>query len=168
MSWDCPVCSEPLEAAAPRCFRCETNLTPWWTLESSLRSDAVVPKQAEATHRPGGIATRWVVLVASAALAVGVVAGALLGRAAPATAASQPSPAIATATPPLAPTSPARTNVVEYHVQAGDTLWRIAAALSGDGRNWTHLWPARDRTASVLRRGTILRVTLDDAAAPER
>jgi nucleoid-associated protein YgaU len=49
--------------------------------------------------------------------------------------------------------------VVSYRVQPGDSLWRIAAALTGDGRNWTSLWPATD-AARPLAVGTVLEVPI--------
>jgi LysM repeat protein len=45
--------------------------------------------------------------------------------------------------------------VVVYHVQPGDSLWRIAAALTGDGRNWKALWPTTD-PARPLAVGSVL------------
>jgi hypothetical protein len=30
---------------------------------------------------------------------------------------------------------------VRYTVQPGDSPWRIAAALTGQGRRWRELWP---------------------------
>ena len=44
--------------------------------------------------------------------------------------------------------------LTSYRVQRGDSLWRIAAALTGDGRRWRQLWPELE--GRWLRPGTVL------------
>jgi nucleoid-associated protein YgaU len=86
--------------------------------------------------------------------------------AAPASLASVPL-SVPPLTAPVAPTPaavPTRTTdtpprVVSYRVQPGDSLWRVAAALTGDGRNWKTLWPATD-AARPLAVGTVLEVPI--------
>ena len=64
-----------------------------------------------------------------------------------------PATAPGPATPPRvhepAPPAAREPAVVPYRVQRGDSLWRISAALTGDGRNWRTLWPDGDRRRLV-------------------
>jgi hypothetical protein len=50
---------------------------------------------------------------------------------------------------------------IRYRVQPGDSRWRIAAALLGDGARWTELWTAEE-ARSPLRSGLTLDVAVAD------
>jgi nucleoid-associated protein YgaU len=54
---------------------------------------------------------------------------------------------------------------VSYRVQRGDSLWRIAASLTGDGRRWRELWPQLDAAAGRITPGTVLEVDVGRVAA---
>jgi hypothetical protein len=162
------VCREPLGGQPDRCFRCETRLGPWWELEGALAESAapaVAPQIPLARPRPS--ASLLAVAVA-ASLVLGLVAGFGL-RAAPArgvVAAVESAPvgsAEPMATPALSQHSPApiaerpttaSPRRVTYRAQRGDSLWRIAAAVTGDGRRWRELWP--DRPSGQLVRHEVL------------
>ena len=45
---------------------------------------------------------------------------------------------------------------ITYRVQRGDSLWRIAAALTGDGEKWKELWPEYEGKELALLPGSIL------------
>jgi hypothetical protein len=47
---------------------------------------------------------------------------------------------------------------VTYRVQRGDSLWRIASALTGDGRRWHELWPEHAGGEGRIAAGTLLHV----------
>ncbi len=69
--------------------------------------------------------------------------------------------ALATVARPAPPgPSPASPAVVRYRVQRGDSLWRVAAAVTGDGRRWKDLWPDR-ASATPLRAGEVLVIDPD-------
>jgi LysM domain-containing protein len=149
----CPVCAEPLVGRPPRCFRCETVLGPWWELEQALGS-----------MEPGGPAAPLPASRGWSAVLVAVAVGALLGaagltmvRRAPAREAAAPSPTPLPPTPaPLLPPS----RLIDYRVQRGDSLWRIAAAVTGDGHRWRELWPEHAGTDGRITAGTVLQVDL--------
>lgn len=152
----CPVCSEPYEEQPAECFRCETPLRGWWSFEDAARSvRPPAPEPAKRRRTPVVPLLLAAILGAStAAVTRGIWSP--LPRAQPSASpvaapppVGRPSPAV-----PSAPTAP---SVLVYRVQPGDTLWRIAAALGGDGRNWRSLWPARDGT-HPLAVGTVLEV----------
>jgi nucleoid-associated protein YgaU len=137
----CPVCSEHYDQAPEECFRCETPLGAWWRFEA-----------AAARERPpeGARLGPIVGAAVAGALLAAIVVNATM-RAAPVAAiapVSAPPTSVAVvtmpaATPSAVPTAPAASALI-YRVQPGDSLWRIAAALTGDGRNWRTLWPAID------------------------
>lgn len=64
------------------------------------------------------------------------------------------------APPTVASGVTARSSRLPYRVQRGDSLWRIAAALTGDGRNWRTLWPERDPSEPLVV-GTVIEAPLD-------
>lgn len=150
----CPVCAEPLADRPERCFRCETALGAWWPFEASL--GGLVGPEARARESspaapapPPGARTAW---VGAAALLAGVLAASAFwawrGEREARPAGEIPSPVasrVTSASPVLSTPSAARQPVVAYRVQRGDSLWRIAAAFTGDGRNWRKLWPDGDR-----------------------
>ena len=49
---------------------------------------------------------------------------------------------------------------VLYTMQPGDSLWRVAAALTGDGSNWRRLWPAYEGREKEQQRGTTLDIPI--------
>jgi len=129
----CPVCGEPLAARPPRCFRCETALGSWWAFEDEMRGLS-----------PAGPARAPWLLSAGLGLAALALALALWTRptaSAPRPGAPVPPPASPAASPvPPAPRAEGHPPV-RYTVQRGDSPWRIAAALTGEGRRWRDLWP---------------------------
>jgi hypothetical protein len=149
----CPVCGEALAERPERCFRCETALGPWWAFEEALRGAAPTPV------RPG---RSWPVLAVAAAagLALGVVVMAGLRPAVPPTAPAE----LTIPPPPPGPTPPpppgADGGVLSYRVQRGDSLWRISAALTGEGARWRELWPEHEGGAGRVVAGTVLRIDL--------
>jgi nucleoid-associated protein YgaU len=95
----------------------------------------------------------------------GVIAAAVVATRRPAApVALAPSETIA---PPAGPASndvdPPRR--LSYRVQRGDSLWRIAASLTGDGRRWRELWPQHAEQAGRIAPGTVLEVDLRRVAA---
>jgi nucleoid-associated protein YgaU len=150
------VCSEAYDAPPEECFRCETSLASWWAFETAVaRSRPPEPRP----RRHLAVAALVGAIVASVALRV-------LTGTAHAPEESRP-PAVAPSQEPVAPpptsvpapaahTAP---RVVSYRVQPGDSLWRIAAALTGDGGNWRTLWPQTD-AARPLVVGTMLEVPI--------
>jgi hypothetical protein len=104
-----------------------------------------------------------VVFVGAALGAGGTLA---LRRAPPQTVVALP----ATSAPPPPVSSP-RPEVLTYRVQRGDSLWRIASAVTGDGRRWRELWPERRDGDGRVAAGTVLRLDLsrlEGRAQPER
>ena len=158
----CPVCAEPLTERPERCFRCETPLGAWWGFEAALGEEAAAPSASSPARNPQRVAF-FSLLAASVALAGGVVAFWQSPPEAPAEAARpsvipsapapRPSP-VGVASPPAPP------HVVRYRVQRGDSLWRVAAALTGDGRRWKELFPGRADVDAPLVVGTVLEVDL--------
>jgi len=72
-------------------------------------------------------------------------------------AATDVAPAVRSATPP----GPA-SRTIRYRVQAGDSLWRIAAALKGDARRWPELLAGGEVTEpGRLRPGQELRLVVE-------
>ena len=174
---ECPVCREPLAEQPERCFRCETRLGPWWELEGALaRREAPRAAPEITTPRPA-LTTRLLPLAVGASLALGMVAGLFLRgteqRPHPAAAlapaeAPASSPGITASASPHArvpaeaPPTNAPRGSVTYRAQRGDSLWRVAAAVTGDGRRWRELWP--DRPSGRLVRNEVLLIP----AVPER
>jgi hypothetical protein len=72
-------------------------------------------------------------------------------------------------TPP--PVPPPQPEILTYRVQRGDSLWRIASAVTGDGRRWRELWPEHGDGEGRLAAGTVLRLDLsrlEERAEPGR
>jgi hypothetical protein len=145
----CPVCGEPLEGRPDRCFRCETRLGAWWRLEDALGRlpDGAAPfAGADSAARPRRHGVGFGLL---AGLAAGVAFVVLARPAAAPTTATTPAsaPRPADQEPPAATPAPSPTTTparpVRYRAQPGDSLWRIAAAFTGEGRRWTELFPGR-------------------------
>lgn len=150
----CPVCAEPLLARPPRCFRCETALGPWWELEDALGALEARAPTAARPSRP------WAALLA--ALAAGVVLGAAsltMVRPPPTREAAAPAPPPPLSTLPPDPL-PAEPRPLDYRVQRGDSLWRIAAAVTGEGHRWRELWPEHAETGGRIATGTVLPIDL--------
>jgi len=105
-------------------------------------------------------------MAVAAAGAVGVVLGiaVMAGRRPP------PSSLIAATPPPpgpsAAPVVASASRVLTYRVQRGDSLWRVAAAFTGDGRRWRELWPEHQDEEGRIAAGTVLQVDL--SRLPER
>jgi nucleoid-associated protein YgaU len=159
----CPFCSEPHAERPDECFRCETPLVAWWPFEDALRQpqSAVsgAPGPLDARKVPALLSLAIAALVGAAAAGLGTRAvrvgppSASVSRPASATVVPRSSEAVPSAVGwfPSAASSPR----LSYRVQRGDSLWRIAAALTGDGRNWRTLWPERDPSAPLVV-GTVL------------
>ena len=156
----CPVCSEPLPDRPDRCFRCETPLRPWWPFEDALSTSSRQPQAL--SLQPATVASpsrsRARTLGTGLALVMGGAVLGFLGRSPdrpdpprP----SRPSPPALTHIPSPSP-RPASPTTITYRVQRGDSLWRIAAALTGEGSRWRELWP--DRPDHPLLPGTLLEV----------
>jgi nucleoid-associated protein YgaU len=156
----CPVCDEPLPGRPERCFRCETPLAQWWSFEDALRQ--VAPPAPPASDRRRTMVAGATLIVMAAGIAA-VVVGA---RRPAAPVALAPTAAVAPAAPgPPAPVEP-RASTFSYRVQRGDSLWRISASLTGDGRRWRELWPQHEAAAGRIAPGTVLEVDLRRLAAP--
>jgi hypothetical protein len=167
----CPVCTEPLEGRPERCFRCETALGPWWGFEEALSSTELggravanapvsvpVPKSAAAPDLTARQAFGLVAVIAA-------LVGTFIYGTMPITRSidsAVPAVPVTTVPPPPAPSlsPPPATQVVHYRVQRGDSLWRIAAAFTGDGRRWKDLWPERADAEAVIPAGSTLEVDL--------
>jgi nucleoid-associated protein YgaU len=152
----CPVCGERFPEPPGRCFRCETDLGRWWPLDASLQALAAAATPRPAPASSDGVAP-WAPRL-RAMMGPALLIGGLLGAVLLHLETTQPPVAPLTAPVPArparplpapdAPPDPAST--VRYVVQRGDSLWRIAAALQGDGARWPEL------------------VVGDDAIDPER
>ena len=157
----CPVCAEPLRGRPERCFRCQTALTRWWAFEDALR--ALPPGGAPPPRR-----TPWGLMLAVVFLGASLGAGGVIAwRPAPA-----PRTAVLPAPVPTPPPVPLpQPEILTYRVQRGDSLWRIASAVTGDGRRWRELWPEHRESEGRLAAGTVLRLDLSrlpDRAETER
>lgn len=157
----CPVCEEPLTERAPRCFRCESSLREWWPLEGALLDLGSGRRERH-------------LLWPAAALVLAVTGGFVLGTLAASWRqfesrdAQTPETLPARASVTSRPEPPAAVaRVLRYHVQTGDSLWRIAAALSGEGKNWERLWPEMRGRSPVLRPGATLELDTHAIAAAE-
>jgi nucleoid-associated protein YgaU len=170
------VCSEALSEPAEQCFRCETPLAAWWPFEDTARA-------VDAT-RGENLALRQMALserrrpVASLAIAFGLGSAVALSIArwmeapppgaaiAPASLVAAPSPEAhgpSTRAAPATRTVSGVPTLVTYRVQRGDSLWRIAAALTGDGGRWRALFPSHD-PSRPLRPGATLSIVLPPPA----
>ena len=153
----CPVCSEPYDEPPAECFRCETPLSSWWSFEDAARRSQpargprILPLAIAALLGPLAAATALRVMTGTAHAPVATIAPVPP----PSTSAPAPTPVPVAETGPSTP-QPA---VVRYRVQPGDSLWRVAAALTGDGRNWKTLWPSRP-PEHPLAVGTMLEVPI--------
>ncbi len=160
----CPVCDEPLPDRPQRCFRCETPLLPWWGFEDALRQVAATRTPATA----GGARRAMAAGSALLAMALIVAAAVIVTRRPPAPVALAPS---GTMTPVAAP-PPAMPDALpatfSYRVQRGDSLWRIAAGLTGDGRRWRELWPERASGDGRIGAGAVLQVDARRLSASAR
>ena len=76
--------------------------------------------------------------------------GLAVGLVVPRTAVAPPEPPLAPplslllAPVPVAPAASSGASAVQYRVQPGDSSWRIAAALLGDGRRWREVVAGRE------------------------
>lgn len=145
----CPVCSEPLEQGASRCFRCESDLTPWRRFEGKL-SAIEQAQQAATTAVRAPVQTQrlaWGPVVAAgvAGLALGLVVNqGEDAQKAPVVAPVAHSVTLAPAPPATVPSQrvDAQQGVtVRLVVQEGDSLWRLSKTLTGRGASWRELWP---------------------------
>jgi nucleoid-associated protein YgaU len=162
----CPVCEEPLTGRPERCFRCETPLARWWEFEAAL--DEVAAPAAPAADRRRTRMAGSALMV----MACGVAAVLIATRRLPAPVALAPAETVALPAPvaadrPAEPSSPPerRPATLSYRVQRGDSLWRIAASLTGDGRRWRELWPEHAAGAGRIAPGTVLEVELRQVAS---
>ena len=162
----CPICSEPYDAAPAECFRCETPLGSWWRFEEAVARAAPVRQE------------RWPIVPVVFAAALGALAATTIAWWAPAGVAPVTTRAsVPVGAAPAAPPAPDRSRdvrvaapsvpAIAYRVQPGDSLWRIAAALTGDGRNWKTLWPTMD-PARALAVGAVLELDPSGVPAPAR
>lgn len=157
----CPVCEQELDVTAPRCFRCTTELTSWWPLEKLLRQE----RSEAAAPEPGASTSRFLYVGFALVLLTGGLLGFAGGRLRQTgSSAGAPTEIVPSAEPRA--TAPAglqaaqetrsgRT-IVQYTVQPGDSLWRVAAALTDEGENWRVLWPEYEGRETQLRVGTRL------------
>ena len=189
----CPVCGDPKAERVARCVRCSVPLEDWWPIDDALSAleraggtapapqtvaPAGVPPSVSGSVVPSGaIAKRsaWLwVPVLSLTLLVGVAGGLAVGRMfQPKTELADVSPGTVQGTPsaPQASASAAPNAIgaakpgtaFVYHVQSGDSPWRVAASLTGDGRRWRAIW-AEQGLPLGLHPGDTLRVVL----GPER
>jgi len=159
----CPVCEEPLPGRPPRCFRCETPLLAWWGFEDALHQVGDV-RAHPAPNRRG---RAWVAGSALMAMAIIVAAAVMVTKRSPAPVALAPSATVVPAAEPKG-TSDAPPVVITYRVQRGDSLWRIAASLTGDGRRWRELWPEHATGDGRIRAGAVLRVDARRLSASAR
>jgi hypothetical protein len=174
----CPVCDQALHVSAPKCFRCTTELTNWWPLEEALRTG---PAAVDTPTRVQPPATQRSYSHYGAVLVLGVLLG-LAGANrwfAPRPdehvpqevfrdEAPRPSPRGEATSAPETTTPPTDRPLVLYTVQPGDSLWRIAAALTGDGRNWQDLWPSYEGRETRLPLGAQLEIPLAAVKKKER
>jgi nucleoid-associated protein YgaU len=144
----------------------------WWPLEKAIQEiDQPTSPAAEYRQSPADGLLRYVPVVVVAALcgiAIGSSAYWVMARAsASARPVSQPgvtAPSSSAGIPVPVPAA-APSGVVVYHVQRGDTWWRLAASFTGRGTNWRALEAAARHLP--LRSGAILRLdraTLGDSS----
>jgi nucleoid-associated protein YgaU len=189
----CPVCGEafaqPAFAQPPaRCFRCETDLTQWWPLDQAIRALGPLAATPAPPSSPPAVGARrrtgrrgWKNWGVPALLVAGLLGALWLtlestrrpedrlparGVPGPTTAAQAPVRSPVPPTPVAVAATPTRTRrTLRYVVQPGDSLWRIAAALKGDGARWPDLVPRGERMdPSRLRPGQELSLVIDEDA----
>jgi hypothetical protein len=168
----CPVCEAALEHGASRCVRCETDLEAWWPLEDGIRGIPNGPSEA-IDSKPIAVQVSRPRLhpLILGALVLGVGLGA--GSHTLITSVRQPVPrpsgastaaqASSTQLPPDSKSrnaSSERPRVVLYHVQKGDSWWRISATITGRGSTWQEL--RKLSHAPVLKPGVVLMLPLSD------
>lgn len=161
---ECPGCQTILKERLEKCFRCEADLSRWWPLEDAIRTAAAGPGHAQgvsSVRRNEG--SRWPILIAIGVLGCVVGAGLVrigwMGR-------HQVNP-VTPETRMSGTTQPSSIQAVHagepfvlYRVQTGDSLWRIAAAFTGDGNGWASLFPEYVGRERELRVGAVLSVNL--------
>jgi hypothetical protein len=130
----CPVCGEAFAGSPARCHRCETVLGSWWRFEDEL--GGLAPQAPPASR--AALTVAGVLAVVAMALLVALVRK---PAAVPETRGPSPRPEAPPPTPPASVAAAARPASVRYTVQSGDSPWRIAAALTGQGWRWRELWP---------------------------
>jgi nucleoid-associated protein YgaU len=143
---------------------------------------ATLGSQRPKRRRPGEVPP-WVaaaVIAGEITFVVGLGAGVLREPApappapAPVAVAARPAAAAPARRPvegPRAAPSPAAAPervMVRYRVQRGDSLWRIARSLTGEGGRWRELWPQHARGDGRIRPGTLLEVDPARLARPPR
>lgn len=156
----CPVCVEPLTGRPERCFRCETALEAWWGFEEALAGTELGEKPVVPVPVPAPLRTRLALfstLAVTAALGVGLFSFHASSIERPVSIVIDPTPP---PTPAPTPTPAPAPRIVHYRVQRGDSLWRIAASLTGDGTRWKELWPDRTEATAQLAVGSVLEVDL--------
>jgi nucleoid-associated protein YgaU len=175
-TWTCPVCSEALSEPAEQCFRCETPLAAWWPFEGTARAVDATRGENLALRQMALSQPRRPVAWVALAFVLGSAVTLLTARwmeapppvaaIAPASLVAAPSratPAPSTRAAPATRTEPGAPRLVTYRVQRGDSLWRIAAALTGDGDRWRALFPSHD-PSRPLRPGATLSIVLPPPA----
>ncbi len=148
----CPVCNEVLSERAARCFHCETKLEAWWPLEERLlEADSQEKRSAWA-------AGRWAVGLAALVVGTGLGLGwQWLGPEETSVEASLP-PVVASSAVVQETATKEPPPVIHYRVQRGDSLWRVALALTGRGADWSSLWPEYAGRELELEVGTVLEI----------
>lgn len=149
----CPVCDEVLSKRAARCFHCETKLEAWWPLEESLL-EVDSPEKRSASS-----VGRWIWSLAAVLVGVGLGFGwRELGPDETSVVASPPAPVVTQVVEQLAAVEESAPIIIHYQVQRGDSLWRVASALTGQGSDWSSLWPDYAGRERELEVGAVLQV----------
>ncbi len=150
----CPVCAAELGALAKRCYHCGSALDEWWPLEKSIQELGPTPVQRRINI------WGWVFLGLTAGFLIGWLPRILFSPPAQISKEAQINKPVAgqTAEQPKLPAPRQGSEVIEYHIQRGDSLWRIAAGFTGEGRNWAKLWP--ERKNALIKEGTLIQLDL--------
>ena len=168
----CPVCNEPLQRETSRCFRCESDLTPWWRFERTLSVAEIASPTRVVNDQSGGRSQQalWLSSLLGAAflgLLLGMSVNPNSTKQRNASASMQPAIATAPQPPPDPRSAPSPTedsaneSTIKLVVQEGDSLWRLAKTLTGRGDSWQQLWPdTSEAQARSLVAGTQLTVRL--------
>jgi hypothetical protein len=165
----CPVCHEPLLGRPARCFRCETPLGQWWSFEDALGAVRPAPAPRRAGGVPGWLAGAVIAgeILFFVGIGVGIMRDPTSTAVAPVAAPPRAPLAVAARPKASAPREPSPA-VVRYRVQRGDSLWRIAAAFTGEGHRWRELWPQHARGHGTVRAGEVLEVEMGRLSRPPR